>query len=134
MKKLLMGSVILCLFSLSIVLNQTSCSKSEAQNSTLDGQLNKIIYTNFDNEIWISDYDGSNAVKVNLALPANVIFESSLPRMSVKMSPDGKKIFFSGTNTATTESGIYSSDISGNNVAIVKIGTGGAQPILGGVY
>lgn len=129
-----MGSVILCLFSLSIVLVQTSCSKSEAQNSTLDGQLNKIIYSNFDNEIWISNYDGSNAVKVNLALPANVVFESSLPRMSVKMSPDGKKIFFSGLNTATNESGIYSSDVTGNNVAIVKIGIGGAQPILGGVY
>src|SRR5687767_5654513 len=101
MKTLLMGSIILCFFSLSIVLIQTSCSKSEAQNSTLDDQLNKIIYTNFDSEIWISDYDGGNATKVNLALPANVRFELSFPRMSLKMSPDGQKIFFAGVNTAT---------------------------------
>jgi hypothetical protein len=138
MKKLLMGTIILFLFSISIVIVQTSCSKSEAQtgqpNQNSLNQLNKILYVNFNGEVWTSNYDGTNATQVIIALPINVNLELSTPRFSVKLSPDGQKIFFSGSNSATNESGIYSCDISGNNVIPIHVSTGGTQPILTGVY
>jgi hypothetical protein len=132
MKKLLMGAIILCLFAASIVLVQTSCSKAEA--TPLNNPLNKLLYIDFNNDVWICDYDGTNTTQIHFLLPANISLHFSAPRMAMKLSPDGTKLFFSVINTVTNETGIYSSDISGNNVAPVKMSTGGTQPILCGVY
>jgi len=133
MKKLLMSAVILFIFALSVLIIQTSCSKSAATPTTVT-QVGKLIYVNFNGEMWTSNYDGSNAVQVNLVLPPNVNLDLTMPRMSVKMSPDGQKIFFSGQNSVTSETGFYSCDINGTNVVPVNVNTGGNQPILCGVY
>ena len=135
MKKLLMSAVILFLFSISVLIVQTSCSKSEAQQTPDSAtQIGKLIYVNFNGEMWTSNYDGTNAVQIILALPPNVNLDLTTPRMSVKMSPDGQKIFFSGQNSVTSETGFYSCDINGTNVVPVNVSTGGNQPILCGVY
>lgn len=134
MKKLLMSAVVLFLFSLSILLFQISCSKIEAQTNNNIVQLNKILYTDFDEKIWLANYDGTGASQVNIAFPPNVVFEVSTPRLALKISPDGTKLFFSGRNTLTTETGIYSCDLTGNNVQTVFVTSGNSQPILQGVY
>lgn len=134
MKKILMSAVVLFLFSASIVLFQISCSKIEAQTNNNIVQLNKILYTDFDGKIWLANYDGTGASQVNIAFPPNVAFEASIPRLALHISPDGTKLFFSGKNTLTTETGIYSCDLTGNNVQSVFVSTGNSQPILRGVY
>lgn len=132
MKKLLKGAIILCLFATSIVLVQTSCSKVIAD--PLGNAISKLLYIDFNNDVWMCNYDGSNTTQIHFSLPPNIVLEFSLPRMAMKLSPDGTKLFFSVRNTVTNETGIYSSDISGNNVASVKMSTGGTQPILCGAY
>ena len=134
MKKILMSAIVLFLFSASILLFQISCSKIEAQTNNNIVQLNKILYTDFDGKIWLANYDGTGASQVNIAFPANVLFDASSPRLSLKISPDGTKLFFSGRNTSTNETGIYSCDLTGNNVQTVFVTSGNSQPILCGVY
>ena len=132
MKKLLIGAIVLSLFAFSIVLVQTSCSKVHAR--PLDPQLNKILYIDFNNDVWMCDFDGANTVQIHFALPPNVSLNFTSPRMAMKLSPDAQKLFFSAANSVTGESGFYSSDIFGNNVIAVKVSTGLTQPILCGVY
>lgn len=68
MKKLLMGSLALTLFSISIIIFQMSCKKdATAQTNNTSGiiQLNKILYsknptgTSGNGEIWTANYDGT---------------------------------------------------------------------------
>ena len=132
MKKLLIGTIVLTLFAFSIVLVQTSCSKAHAE--TVYPQLNKILYIDFNNNVWMCDFDGAHTVQIHFALPPNVSLNFTTPRMAMKLSPDGHKLFFSAANSVTNETGFYSSDISGNNVKAVKVSTGLTQPILCGVY
>ncbi len=132
MKKLLMGAIVLFLFAASVVLVQTSCSKVKA--TPLDNPISKLLYIDFNNDVWMCDYDGSNTTQIHFSLPSNIVLHFSAPRTAMKLSPDGTKLFFSVLNTVTNETGIYSSDISGNNAVPVKMSTGGTQPILCGVY
>ena len=131
-----MASISLFLFSLSILVFQSSCSKTQGQPQyrPQSTPIGKIIYATFGGQVFISNYDGSNANQVNFALPPNVNLDMSEPRFSIKLSPDGQKIFFSGDNTATGDTGIYSCDSTGNNVTVVNVSTGSTQPILCGVY
>ena len=116
MKNLLLGAIALLIFSLSLLVIQSSCSKSDAQSTSGSGltQLNKLIYKTDDRKLWICNYDGSNATPINLTLPSGVVVDWNYPRFSVKLSPDGKKIFFSGYNTVTNAALLCSTDISGN--------------------
>lgn len=132
MKKLLMGTIVLCGFALSISLVQISCSKSDAQNRPADvPQQNKIIYLRDlaagERQIWISNYDGSGAAPIPLSLPATVEFDRNVQTASLSVSPDGQTIFFTAVedNGTTRRLNIYSCDMSGNNLTAVVIG---AQP------
>jgi len=42
------------------------------------------------------------------------VVDWNYPRFSVKLSPDGQRIFFSGYNTVTNAALLCSTDISGN--------------------
>ncbi len=128
MKKLLLASIVLSTFALSVTLVQISCSKSNAQQnrpSTPTDQLSKIIYfTDYGSpnvKVWTANYDGSNPVQVPIVLPANVIFDPTINTQMLKISPDGQTIFFSGFDTTqpTVKTSIYSCDASGNNVRLV---------------
>jgi hypothetical protein len=178
MKKLLLSTIVLLAFSISIIVFQLSCKKSaDAQTSTYtllpatisrlggvipDGttisvdasgkistisngsvtQQNKILFqkdlysgagnTNkFDSgEIWSANYDGTNQQKVNVALPTGFVITLG---SNIKLSPDGKTIFFDaffpGTNYPTTSTpwSIYACNIDGSNVRLIIQGTSTAS-------
>ena len=133
MKNILMASAILFLFSMSILVIQTSCSKISAQTSTNSvTQINKIIYLKgfgASGEVWTANYDGSNATQVPITLPANVIFDNNVGTFSLSISPDGQKIFFTALNTtgSTYVQEIYSCDITGTN--LTQIASGGVGKV-----
>lgn len=135
MKKLLMGSIALTLFSISILLFQISCQKeSIAQTSSGLKQLNKIIFKRWNysantlDGIYIANSDGSNMTKVNIAIPGATDINS--PRLS----PDGLTVFFHA-GIPGSHSNIYSCNLDGSNVK--KILDGGADQWefdFGGAY
>jgi len=138
MKKLLMSAIILFLFSLSILIVQTSCSKSEASPTGVT-QINKIVYTLHygtpNIQIWTANYDGSNPTQVPVVLPANIKIDTNANYYSIKISPDGQTIFFStyDTSAPTYSPAIYSCSITGTNLTeVIPASAGG--PILGGTF
>jgi hypothetical protein len=116
-KKLFLGSIALFSFAIAILVFEASCSKvAVAQTNSM--QLNKIVYLSkhgTGSEIWIANYDGSNKTKVNYSLPAGLIIDYVY---GAKMSPDGKKLFFSASTDGygETADGIYSCNVDGSNV------------------
>ena len=93
-------------------------------NSTMLSLLNKILYIKFTNgsrpEVWIANYDGTNSSKVNITLPSGIEFEDGLE--GIKLSPDGKKIFFNAGPAASFgapyagSTDIYSCNSDGSSV------------------
>jgi len=112
-----MGSAVLTALSLSIIAFQMSCSKSaNAQTGGTTGltQLGKIIYTSTNYQIWIANYDGSNKKLVPVTLPNFSIFPNG-----VKLSPDGKTVFFTGQQSSNLFNTIYSCGVDGSNLTKV---------------
>jgi len=130
-----MSAIILFLFSLSILILQSSCSKSEAGPTSVT-QLNKIVYTvNMGTpniQIWTANYDGSNPTQVPIVLPANIKIDGNANYYSVKISPDGQTIFFSTFDASAApaySTAIYSCSITGANVTQIIPASAG-NPIL----
>lgn len=135
MKNLLLGAIVLLIFSLSLLIIQSSCSKSEARPPSVLNQLDKLIYKTDDRKLWICNYDGSNATQINLTLPSGVVVDWNYPRFSIKLSPDGQRIFFSGHNIVTNVGLLCSTDISGNGYIQIASETDILKwPMLCGVY
>lgn len=123
MKNVLKSGLYLFVFAMAGVLFQISCSNSDDATTTLVNPTasGKIVYarqtTGSSYEIWTCDYDGSNQALVNTTLPANVEYSTTnANRTSVKISPDGQKIFFIGFNTVDNRWTMYSCDFDGSNV------------------
>lgn len=122
MKKIVLSTIVLLSFSLSILLFQISCKKEAKAESPVTGTtLNILVFTksfpsvDYKWEIWTANYDGSNQKKVNLQLPSGV----ALDGLSPTLSPDGKTIFFNvlGAPKGNLDgSDIYSCNIDGSNV------------------
>ena len=133
MKKILLGSLILCIAAISISIFQISCSKVTANPLNVT-QTGKIIYfTEYytvNAKMWIANYDGTNATQIPLTLPPNVVYDNSVNYQTLRISPDGQKIFFSARDNTlpVNKPAIYSCDISGNNVTLIV-----SSP-LGGIY
>jgi hypothetical protein len=142
MKKLLMSSVVLIAFSLAIIVFQMSCKK-DANAQTAQGgitQLNKLIF--FKNpppfsslELWKCNYDGSNALKINVNLGAGVVFGKSAP----VFSPDGKKIFFTAgkpnlPDQIAKDVTLCSCNSDGSEMAWLPVTGNGGSIDLGGAY
>jgi hypothetical protein len=93
-------------------------------SSSMLSILNKILFVKFINgsrpEIWVANYDGTNSSKVNITLPTGIEFEDGLENL--KMSPDGKKIFFNAGPAASIgalyagSTDIYSCNFDGSSV------------------
>ncbi len=131
MKKLLLSSIVLLLFSCSILIFQVSCQKEALADTKNTTQLNKIAYTKSDtagvSEIWTSNNDGTNQQKVNISLPANYYI-----RQSVTVSNNGTLLIFP-VETAILNSGvdagyIYSCNLDGSNLKRI-IGDGSKSEI-----
>jgi hypothetical protein len=114
MKKLLLSSMILFLFSTSIMMFQVSCQKNA--NAKINGttQQNKIVFrraTDVSSEIWIANSDGSNQQRINFSLLLNEKMGE------VAISPDGTKIFIPTSEKVGNyyRARLYTIDINGNN-------------------
>lgn len=132
MKKLLLSSIVLFLFSASMALFQMSCHKdviaqTPATTASIT-QQNKIIYTKniplnganggYYSDIWVSNYDGSNPHKISITLPAGLFVDYTT---FVKLSPDQKTIFFNvgDAKEDNNGTGFYSANIDGTNAKLV---------------
>lgn len=119
MKNFFKTTLYLSIFALAGIFFQISCSNdSVTQNSLLTG---KLIYTRQSTgnqpQIWVADYDGTNQTQIPVTLPANVsISMTNNNGSSLKISPDGQKIFFVAFTTGTNLSSVYSCDINGTNL------------------
>jgi len=135
-KKLFLGSLALLSFAVSILVFDASCSK-QALAQTSSTQLNKIVYLSkhgTGSEIWIANYDGSNKTKVNYVLPSGLTLDFIY---GVRMSPDGKKIFFSASPDGYGEAadGIYSCNTDGSSVTKIITATNSTDSLhIGGAY
>ena len=116
MKKLLLSSIVLLLFSFSILLFQVSCQKEANANTNNITQLNKIVYIKeIDGspertELWISDIDGNNQTKIPVTFPFDYQFSS------ISLTTDGSKVIFSVVNDTTRNGYIYSCKTDGSNL------------------
>ena len=138
MRQLLIGSICLTLFAISFSLVQISCSKAEAQNNqTQIQQINKLIYMEefvAGNVIKFSivNYDGTGLQNLNIPFPPGFFIQSNRPP---RLSPDGTKVFFMGSETANNTFGIYSCDTTGANlIRIANCDPNAYEVALGGAY
>lgn len=121
MKKLLYSSVVLLLFSTSVLLFQISCQKdAEANNENTTVTQNKFIYAVYNStgwQYWTSNIDGTNDQPITISLPSGQRLYGSC-----KLTPDSKKIIFcaSGGSGTVPKHYIYSSNIDGSNVTFLK--------------
>lgn len=92
MKKLFLASLSLAIFSIAILVFQSSCQKEASAAGDLSTEIvqkNKIFYKAFVNgqhEIWTASYDGSNKTKFNIQFPAG--FQPT----EWTISPDGQTL------------------------------------------
>ena len=140
MKNKLKTATYILVFALAGVFFQISCSNDDAsfQNAVVTPTSGKLIYTKQSSgnqpAIWTSNYDGTNQTQVTLSLPANVELSTiNNNAASVKISPDGQKIFFVAYNTSTNLSSVYSCDLDGNNLVQVIAPTSSEIIELGGL-
>ncbi|MBC9911585.1 TolB family protein [Chitinophaga varians] len=135
MKKLILGSFALLMFSASMLIFQISCKKSAEAETPVVPFNNKVAFLksrhNLGTEIWIMNYDGTGQTKINVQLAAGLSINDE-----VRISPDGRKIFFvvtSGSNETYKED-IYSCDIEGKNLTkLYDMPAGSGNTILGNV-
>jgi hypothetical protein len=143
MKKVLLGSIVLTMFSVAIILFQLSCRKTaDAQTPTAVQVLNKTLLfkgvsvqvgtktsTTTDStgqthtiitpvykvftDFYLLDNTTSNIVKINITPPQGQALIAS-----GALSPDGKKLVFATMNSIDPngQGGIYSCLIDGSNV------------------
>lgn len=107
-------------------------------NSSGGTQQNKILFVKSFvsgqtewSEIWTANYDGSNAQKINITVPAGMTIDGEL---GPTISPDRQTIFFSMSNTTTNVNHIYSCKLDGTNVLKIVDGTGTSEVNIGSAY
>jgi len=128
MKKIILSSIVLLIFSISIAVFQVSCQKDATANTDSNSitgitQQNKIIYvrqneSKLESEIWSANYDGSNQKKLVTA---------DYSPYNVNVSPDGQSIFFAGSDSSYKRF-IYTCKVDGSNITKI-IGASENDPI-----
>lgn len=128
MKKIIVGSFILLLFSFSLVTFQLSCSKNAIAGTENAVQQGKFIFYktlsagNGYGEIWVANYDGSNAKKIDLSIPVGLTLSTD---GGPRLSPDCKTVFLILRETITPSDirfHIYRCNIDGTNLQRVVEG------------
>ncbi len=112
MKKLLVSSAVLCIFSISILIFQASCTKEALAQST-SADKNIILYTmglkSGQPDLWLANRDGSNKRKITLTVPAGSSFLGE-----AAISPDGMIIYLVSRPTSVGwQDEIWQSTITG---------------------
>ncbi|TAE37624.1 MAG: hypothetical protein EAY66_05385 [Sphingobacteriales bacterium] len=144
MKKILLSSIILFLFSVSIVLFQISCKKEAVAEVVVSGTggsnlglilFKKIIKISVDvseTELWTSSYDGTNRKKIPVVTPNDIPAGTYLDL--AQLSPDGKTVFITYSKYQVG-SFIYSCALDGSNLKkIIGSDKLGEFSLLQGVY
>jgi hypothetical protein len=123
MNKVIKASLVLLLFSSSIMVFSLSCKKeSIAQSNTGNSITQNVGILIFKkegdkaNEFWTSKYDGSNQVKVSIA---TFPIDGDVDGASLKLSPDGKKVFFLMYVPSIRLQSIYTCNIDGSGLTKV---------------
>jgi hypothetical protein len=140
MKKVLLASIVLSCFSVSIVLFQISCKKSaqaQSTNSANGLQLNTIVYSigldsgvNVQNEYWLANLDGTNQRKVAITPPAGWYLTDD-----VRLTPDGKTLIFTLYDYSYPRTNaLYSCTLDGQNLKKIVDNVNHKAIILGGAY
>jgi hypothetical protein len=119
MKKLLMTSAVLFLFSASIMMFQISCSKTaNAGNTSINNTASKIVYLTKQGKIGIKNADGTGTTSIiTPILPSGFALKTD---GDTDIDSDGTHIFF--VVNSSTSSGtflgrkLFRCDLSGNNV------------------
>ena len=114
-------------------LSVSSNGTLSVDSSSTTSAVNTIVFLkyinsggNFTAQIWTSNYDGTNQKQVVVSLPTGIsITAGSADGAEVKLSPDGKTIFFLAQD-ATQTAYIYSCTVSGSTVTKVVDGSGTA--------
>ena len=121
MKTLFKSSVLLLLFSFSLLVFNLSCKKeSIAQNTSTSIQnLGILVFSKAGdkaNEFWTSKHDGSGQIKITIT---SITSTGEIIKDNIQISPDGKKFFFIANTNPTNPSSmdaIYSCNIDGSGV------------------
>jgi Tol biopolymer transport system component len=145
MKKLLMGSIALTMFSISMIVFQLSCKKEANAQTTTTGvsQLNILLFqktnknvTPFADELWTSNYDGTNQKQIPIPFATG----QSIREGETRLSPDGKLVFMTIRQTTIVggvtsyDSYIYSCNIDGSNYKKVVGFSSNVYAGINGVY
>jgi hypothetical protein len=128
MRKLLLSSITLFLFSASIFVFQVSCQKDAVAENNQTQSEGKILFIkehengniNKD-EIWVSNLDGSSLMKVPINLSENQILGGD-----AKVSKEKSKIIFNVliNDGSTDESyALYSCNLDGTNLTKIIEGS-----------
>ncbi len=127
MKKILLSSIILFLFSVSVVLFQISCKKEAVADVGVNGaggsNLGVILFQrsipntsgSFTQEIWMANYDGTNQKKIPVSIPANHSLNG------LHLSPDGKTLFveYYFSTAGQGRMYLYSYTLDGSNQKLI---------------
>lgn len=118
MKKLLLGSVTLLIFSASIVVFQMSCSKESFANDDNNG--GRILYVRQDSEetaLWSMKTNGTGDHKININLPAGWSLQNSgFARVT------DNKIIFLAYNPDEVRQAFFTCGVNGGNAIKIKDG------------
>lgn len=136
MKKLLLASIVLTLFSISIIVFQMSCRK-EVSAKNMGGDTPALVLISKNTELKYLEQKGVDSlnkphfeehvlyylefytvkdnetvpVKININLPPD-----EYPWLEGRLSEDGSKIFFSAFHKTKGNLGVYACSIDGSNV------------------
>jgi hypothetical protein len=142
MKKLLLGSIVLSAFSVSVALFQMSCNKtSNAQGSNPITTQSKFVYlveggvtgAGSDNgQIWIAGLDGTGAQQVNITMPSGYVVDGSSECNPIVTS-NGATLVFLGYDSSLQQQALFSCGINGGSAVKIKDITKG-QAYLGNAF
>jgi hypothetical protein len=149
-KKILLGSLIIALLSLSVTVIDMSCTKSAAASPVgITGtNTGKLLFTTGESTahtiaMVITDYNGNTLDSITSATFADSLaFANTLSNggslVSASLSPDGNFLFFSATNgsgdPAYYGTGLYKYDLNARTCTVVRRGSSGINDYLNGAY
>ena len=116
----MMSTLVLCAFSLSIIVFQISCKKeaaAESPGSEVLKRPRKILYQKTDKEVFTANYDGSKKQKINFTFPSPQHGDDGIER--AVLSPDGKTVFLMLNSGTSGNVRLYSCNIDGSDLKVI---------------
>lgn len=138
MRKLLMGSLALLVFSIAVIIFQASCSKEVRANDDHNGggnNSNSVLYRRVDpnngaTELWSMNTNGNNRHKINIVLPQDYYLEGA------RIVDNGQKIVFVAVKLNETDNlrTFFKCNLNGSNVTALYTGQQFEEFVLQDVY